>query len=69
MNFKSLLFRIYANEVGQKSQWEKYLPLVEYDYNNIIHTSTLGKAPLENFEGCPKIPLILRTKEQMFTAN
>ena len=58
----------YVNEVGQQKQWEKYLPLVENDYNNNVHTS-MGKTPFENFEGCPKVPIILRTKEQILDAN
>ncbi|MCO5601712.1 hypothetical protein L7F22_055835 [Adiantum nelumboides] len=62
------LLKSYVNEVGQQTQWEKYLPLVEYAYNNTVHTST-GKAPFEIVEGIPKVPLILRTKEQIFAAD
>ncbi|MCO5609768.1 hypothetical protein L7F22_064000 [Adiantum nelumboides] len=40
------LLKSYVTEVDQRSQWEKYLPLVEYAYNNTVHTST-GKAPFE----------------------
>ena len=55
-------------EVTQKNQWEKYLPLVEYAYNNTIHTST-GKAPFEIIEGRPKPPLILKVKDNIFAAD
>ena len=55
-------------EVAQHNQWEKYLPLVEYAYNNTIHTST-GKAPFEIIEGRPKLPLLLRTNDKIFAAD
>ena len=44
------------------------MTLVEYAYNNIVHTST-NKNPFEIVEGYPKIPLILRTKEQIFAID
>ena len=62
------LLKCYVNEVDQRNQWEKYLPLLEYAYNNTIHTST-RKSPFEVTEGCPKIPLILRTNEQIFATD
>ncbi|MCO5606936.1 hypothetical protein L7F22_061127 [Adiantum nelumboides] len=37
----------------QKTQWERYLPLEEFAYNNTIHSST-GKAPFEIVEGAIK---------------
>ncbi|MCO5576503.1 hypothetical protein L7F22_030313 [Adiantum nelumboides] len=37
----------------QKTQWERCLPLVEFAYNNTIHSST-GKAPFEIVEGAMK---------------
>ena len=40
------LLKNYVGEVAQANQWEQYLPLVEYAYNNNIHSST-GKAPFE----------------------
>ncbi|MCO5591759.1 hypothetical protein L7F22_045751 [Adiantum nelumboides] len=46
-------------KVDQHSEWEKYLPLVEYAYNNTVHTST-RKAPFEVIEGRPKSPLLLK---------
>ncbi|MCO5548013.1 hypothetical protein L7F22_001469 [Adiantum nelumboides] len=57
------LLKAYVTEVDQCSQWEKYLPLVEYAYNNTIHTST-GKAPFEVIEGRPKSPLLLKQKQK-----
>ncbi|MCO5581315.1 hypothetical protein L7F22_035194 [Adiantum nelumboides] len=38
------LFKCYVSE--HKATWEHYLSLVEYTYNNTVHTST-GKAPFE----------------------
>ena len=38
------LLKCYVNGVDQRNQWEKYLPLVEYAYNNMVHSST-GKSP------------------------
>ena len=34
------LLKCYVNEVDQRNQWERYLPLVEYAYNNTVHSST-----------------------------
>ena len=62
------LLKCYVNEVNQNAHWEKYLPLVEYAYNNTVHTST-GKSPFEIVEGYPKVPPILRTKENIFAAD
>ncbi|MCO5556661.1 hypothetical protein L7F22_010212 [Adiantum nelumboides] len=44
------LLKAYVTKVDQYSQREKCLPLVEYAYNNIVHTST-RKAPFEVIEG------------------
>ena len=52
------LLKIYAGEVAQCNQWEQCLPLVQYAYNNTIHSFT-RKAPFEVIEGFPKLPLIL----------
>ena len=40
------ILKAYVAEVVQRQQWEKYLPLVEYAYNNTLHTYT-GKASFE----------------------
>ena len=40
------LLKNYVNDVDHRNQWEKYLPLVEYAYNNTVHSST-GKSPFE----------------------
>ncbi|MCO5547211.1 hypothetical protein L7F22_000656 [Adiantum nelumboides] len=45
-----------------------YLPLVEYAYNNTVHTST-GKAPFKIVEGGKKVPPILQTKDKIFEAD
>ena len=47
---------------------EKYLPLVEFAYNNTVHSST-GKAPFEVIYGKVIVPPILRTKDQLFAAD
>ncbi|MCO5552094.1 hypothetical protein L7F22_005604 [Adiantum nelumboides] len=62
------LLKFYVTEVDQRSQWEKYLPLVEYAYNNTIHTST-GKAPFEVIEGRSKSPLLLKVHGKTFAAD
>ncbi|MCO5552407.1 hypothetical protein L7F22_005918 [Adiantum nelumboides] len=62
------LLKSYVTKVDQRSQWEKYLPLVEYAYNNTVHTST-RKAPFEVIEGRPKIPLLLKVHGKIFAAN
>ena len=53
------LLKAYVTEVDQRNQWEKYLPSVEYAYNNTIHSS-IGKAPFEVIEGRPKLTLIVK---------
>ena len=63
------LLKNYVGEVAQANQWEQYLPLIEYAYNNnTIHSST-GKAPFEVIEGRPKPPLILQTHDKIFAAD
>ena len=42
--------------------------MVEYAYNNTMHTST-GKSPFEIIEGRPKPPLVLRIKDNIFAAD
>ena len=42
--------------------------LSRLSYNNTIHNST-DKTPSEIIEGCPKFPLIFRTKEQIFDVD
>ncbi|MCO5563239.1 hypothetical protein L7F22_016876 [Adiantum nelumboides] len=51
-----------------KATWEHYLPLVEYTYNNTVHTLT-GKVPFEIMEGGKKVPPILQTKDKIFEAD
>ncbi|MCO5568178.1 hypothetical protein L7F22_021874 [Adiantum nelumboides] len=51
-----------------KATWEHYLPLVEYAYDDTVHTSTC-KAPFEIMEGGKKVPPILQTKDKIFEAD
>ncbi|MCO5594529.1 hypothetical protein L7F22_048561 [Adiantum nelumboides] len=60
------LLKCYVSK--HKGKWEQYLPLVEYAYNNTVHSST-GKAPLEIVEGGKKVPPILHTKDKIFEAD
>ena len=60
------LLKCYVHD--HKEKWEQYLPLVEYAYNNTVHTST-GKAPFEIVEGGKKVPPILHTKDKIFEAD
>ncbi|MCO5574111.1 hypothetical protein L7F22_027890 [Adiantum nelumboides] len=60
------LLQCYVSE--HNATWEHYLPLVEYAYNNTVHTST-GKAPFEIVEGGKKVPPILHTKDKIFEAD
>ena len=53
------LLKSYGFEVDQRNQWEKYLPLMEYVYNNTMHSST-SKSPFEMIEGKPKPPITLK---------
>ena len=62
------LLKNYVGDVSHKEQWEKHLPLVEYAYNNMVHTST-GKTPFEIVEGRSKILPILRMKGKIFAAD
>ncbi|MCO5552906.1 hypothetical protein L7F22_006425 [Adiantum nelumboides] len=60
------LLKSYISD--QKTQWKKCLPLVEFAYNNTIHSST-GKAPFEIVEGVRKVPPFLSTKDKILEAN
>ncbi|MCO5581671.1 hypothetical protein L7F22_035560 [Adiantum nelumboides] len=60
------LLKCYVSE--HKGKWEQYLPLVEYAYNNTVHSS-IGKAPFEIVEGGKKVPPILHTKDKIFEAD
>ncbi|MCO5604018.1 hypothetical protein L7F22_058175 [Adiantum nelumboides] len=60
------LLKSYISD--EKTQWERYLPLVEFAYNNTIHSST-GKAPFEIVEGAMKVPPFLSTKDKIFEAD
>ncbi|MCO5604328.1 hypothetical protein L7F22_058493 [Adiantum nelumboides] len=60
------LLKCYVSEHKGKS--EQYLPLVEYAYDNTVHSST-GKAPFEIVEGGKKVPPILHTQDKIFEAD
>ncbi|MCO5561715.1 hypothetical protein L7F22_015338 [Adiantum nelumboides] len=60
------LLKMYVSD--RQSEWEKYIPLVEFAYNNTIHSS-IGKAPFEVTYGKPILPPILLTKEKIFAAD
>ncbi|MCO5576759.1 hypothetical protein L7F22_030578 [Adiantum nelumboides] len=60
------LLKSYISD--QKTRWERYLPLVEFAYNNTIHSST-GKAPFEIVEGAIKVPPFLSTKDKIFETD
>ena len=62
------LLKCYVNEIDQRNQWENYLPLVEYAYNNTIHTST-RKEPFKVILGRPKLPLIFKPHKENFATN
>ena len=62
------LLKNYVNDVDHCNQWEKYLPLVEYAYNNTVHSST-GKSPFEIIEGRPKVLQILRMHQNIFAVD
>ena len=62
------LLKAYVTKVDQREQWEKYLPLVEYAYNNTIHTY-IGKAPFKVVEGRPNLSLIYTPREKIFATN
>ena len=44
------------------------MPLVEYAYNNAVHSST-GKITFEIIEGKPKPPMLLKAKHNIFAID
>ncbi|MCO5587557.1 hypothetical protein L7F22_041507 [Adiantum nelumboides] len=60
------LLKCYVS--NNPAQWEHYLPLVEFAYNNTIHSST-GKAPFEIVEGARKPPPVVKVINDVFEAD
>ncbi|MCO5568653.1 hypothetical protein L7F22_022352 [Adiantum nelumboides] len=60
------LLKSYVSE--RQTDWEKYLPLVEYAYNNTVH-STTGLAPFDIIYVKPMLPPILMTTDKIFAAD
>lgn len=60
------LLRTYVHD--QKTLWEKYLPLVEFAYNNTRHSST-QKTPFEIMYGKSILPPIMRTQDKILAAD
>ncbi|MCO5605622.1 hypothetical protein L7F22_059805 [Adiantum nelumboides] len=60
------LLKCYVSD--NPAQWEHYLPLVEFAYNNTIHSST-GKAPFEIVEGARKPPPMVKVMDDAFEAD
>ncbi|MCO5564988.1 hypothetical protein L7F22_018658 [Adiantum nelumboides] len=50
------------------AQWEHCLPLVEFAYNNTIHSST-GKAPFEIVKGARRPPPMVKMMDDVFEAD
>ena len=62
------LLKAYVTKVDQHDQWDRYLPMVEYAYNNTIHTSTC-KTPFKIIEGRPRLPLIFEYLNNVFAID
>ncbi|MCO5564156.1 hypothetical protein L7F22_017812 [Adiantum nelumboides] len=74
--FTSLFWKAIWENIGMRLQFSSSfhpqtdgcLPLVEFAYNNTIHSST-WKAPFEIVEGVRKVPPFLSTKDKILEAN
>jgi len=64
----SILDLLKCYVADQKTSWEKYLPLVEFVYNNTVHASP-SKAPFKIIYGKVVLPRILRTKDDIFVVD
>ena len=62
------LLKAYVTKVDQRDQCKNYLLILEYAYNNTVHTST-KKAPFEIIEGRPKLYLIEKMLGKVFVSN
>ena len=62
------LLKTHVTKVDQRDRWQGYLPILEYAYNNTVHTS-IKMAPFEIIEGRPKLPLIVKTLGKVFAID
>ncbi|MCO5564476.1 hypothetical protein L7F22_018137 [Adiantum nelumboides] len=60
------LLKCYVSD--NPAQWEHYLSLVEFAYNNTIHSST-GKAPFEIVGGARKPPRMVKVMDDVVEAD
>jgi transposase InsO family protein len=61
------MLRMYV--MDNQTQWEKYLPLVDFSYNNSYHSS-IGMPPYESLYGRPfRTPLIWDRLEDRVTVG
>ncbi|MCO5580422.1 hypothetical protein L7F22_034288 [Adiantum nelumboides] len=60
------LLKCYVSD--NPAQWEHYLPLVEFAYNNTIHSST-SKVPFEIVEGARKPPPMVKVMDDVYEAD
>ena len=68
IEYSTVLDILKCYVADQKSEWEKYLPLVEFAYKNTVHSCT-RKAPFEVIYGKVIVLPILRTKDEIFAAD
>ena len=60
------LLKFYIHD--HQMLWEKYLSIVEFTYNNTIHSS-IGKTPFEIIYGRSLPTPLMQTKEWIFAAD
>ena len=62
------LFKVYVMEVDQRAWLENYFLMVEYAYNNTIHTF-IGEAFFKVIKGSVKLPLIFKPHGKIFATD
>jgi len=60
------LLKAYVND--QQTKWEKFLPMLQFAYNNTRHSAT-GKSPNEILLGEPLPIPIFQMKDRVFSAD